>query len=57
MNKQKLIANLKQNFMVKRFRAQEECEEFIQELRRDPIFDEMYSKYSEKQMQYIKSKF
>lgn len=57
MNKQKLIANLKQNFMLKRFRAQEECEEFITSLRKDPVFDNLYAQYSEKQMQYIKSKF
>ena len=33
MNKQKMISNLKQNFMLKRYRAQEECDEFINELR------------------------
>ena len=32
MNRQKMIADLKQNFMLKRYRAQEECDEFIAKL-------------------------
>ena len=32
MNKQKLLTSIKQSFMVKRYKAQEECEEFITSL-------------------------
>ena len=42
MNRQKLIANLRQNFMLKRYKAQEECEDFISELRENAEFDELY---------------
>ena len=45
MNKQKMISTIKQEFMLKRFRAQEECDEFIAKLRENSEFDALYSKY------------
>ncbi len=56
VNKQKLITNIKQDFMVKRYKAQEECEEFISNLRNNPEFDELYTQYNSKRMDYMKSK-
>ena len=56
MNKQKLIMDIKQNFMLKRIKAQEECEEFIQTLRKQPEFNELYSNYLHKQVEYLKAK-
>ena len=55
MNKQKMITNIKQNFMLKRFRAQEECEEFIASLRKNAEFDKLYSDYTNTQFKYIKA--
>ena len=56
MNKQKLIADLKQNFMLKRLRAQEDADNFIEKLRENPEFNELYTKYLHKQLEYAKSK-
>lgn len=55
MNKQKMIATLKQSFMVKRYKAQEECENFISNLRQDMEFNEMYSSLTKKQLEYAKA--
>lgn len=55
MNRQKLLENLKQNFMFKRLRAQEECEEFISNLRQNKEFDDLYLQYSKKQLEYCKA--
>ena len=55
MNRQKLLENLKQNFMFKRLRAQEECEEFILNLRQNKEFDDLYLEYSKKQLEYCKT--
>ena len=57
MNKQKLIADLKQNFMLKRLKAQEECEENIKKLRENEEFNELYTEYLTKQLEYVKSKY
>ena len=56
MNKQKLIADLKQNFMLKRLKAQEDCDEFIKKLRKDEDFNTIYTKYLQKQLEYAKTK-
>ena len=56
MNKQKLIADLKQNFMLKRLKAQEDCDEFIEKLRKDEDFNSIYTKYLQKQLEYAKTK-
>jgi len=56
MNKQKLINDIKQNFMLKRLKAQENCEEYIESLRKEKEFDELYSNYLHKQVEYTKSK-
>ena len=54
MNKQKIIASAKQNFMIKRIRAQEQAEENIAKLREDSEFDELYTEYLEKKIEYLK---
>jgi len=56
VNNQKLIMDIKQNFMLKRIKAQEECEEFISNLRKEAEFNEMYSNYLRKQVEYMRSK-
>ena len=55
MNKQKLLTSLKQNFMLKRYRAQEKCDEFIAKLCENKEFDELYSKYNQLQLQSLKT--
>ncbi len=57
MDRKKLIADLKQQFMLKRVRAQEEVDEFIEGLRIDPEFDKMYSQYSQKSLEYWRESF
>lgn len=57
MNKQKLINDIKQNFMLKRFKAQEECEEFVNALRTNKEFDDLYVEYLKKQVEYLKSTY
>ncbi len=55
MNKQKLLTSIKQSFMVKRYRAQEECEEFINTLRADEKFNKIYTEYTKKQLELAKA--
>ena len=55
MNKQKLLTSIKQSFMVKRYKAQEECEEFITSLRVNPEFDLMYTNLTKKQLELAKT--
>ncbi len=57
MNKQKILTSLKQNFMLKRYRAQEKCEEFIAKLCENKEFNEMYSKYNLLQLKSLKSEY
>ena len=57
MNKQKILTSLKQNFMLKRYKAQEKCEEFIANLCKNKEFNEMYSKYNQLQLQSLKTEF
>ncbi len=57
MNRQSLINTIKQNFMLKRLRAQEENDAFISALRKDPDFDGLYKEYTAKQLEYAKTKF
>ena len=57
MNKQKLMNTVKQNFMLKRLKAQEDCENFITKLCSDPEFDSLYKQYSQKQLEYAKAKY
>jgi len=56
MNKQKLMANIKQEFMLKRYKAQEKCENFINKLRENADFDKLYSKFYAKRIEYMKTK-
>jgi DNA replication protein DnaC len=55
MDKQKLLSSLKQSFMIKRYKAQEECESFIQGLRENQTFDELYSALTKKQLELAKT--
>lgn len=55
MNKQKMLANLKQNFMLKRYKAQEECENFITSLRKNNEFDALYISLTKKQLELAKA--
>lgn len=55
MNKQQMIALLKQTLMVKRIKAQEECENYILKLREDSEFDEMYVSLFKKQLSFTKA--
>ncbi len=55
MNKQKLLSHIKQSFMLKRYRAQEECEEFIASMRENQEFNELYSTLNHKQIQLAKA--
>ena len=55
MNRQKMINDLKQNFMLKRYRAQEEAEEFVSTLRENPEFDKIYSQFNKKQFELLKN--
>lgn len=52
-----MVTNLRQNFMVKRYKAQEECENFIAELREDVEFDGLYTNLTKKQLEYAKSNY
>ncbi len=55
MNKQKLLTSIKQSFMVKRYKAQEECEEFISQLRQKEDFNLMYTNLTKKQLELAKT--
>ena len=55
MDKQKLLTSIKQSFMVKRYKAQEECETFIESLRKDSNFDELYTNLTKKQLALAKA--
>ena len=55
MNKQKLLTSIKQNFMVKRYKAQEECEDFIRGLRESDEFDQLYTNLTIKQLELAKA--
>lgn len=55
MDKQKILASVKQNFMVKRIKAQEECENFIATLREDADFNDLYTLLTKKQLELAKA--
>lgn len=57
MNKQKIINDLKQRFMYKRINAQERAENFIKNLCTDKEFNDLYTEYSKKKIDYIKSNY
>lgn len=57
MNKSKLIADIKQNFMLKRIKAQEDAEAKINELRQSPEFNTIYLAYNQKKYEYLKSSY
>ncbi|MBO5954431.1 MAG: ATP-binding protein [Clostridia bacterium] len=55
MNKQKLLSSIKQSFMVKRYKAQEECEEFIEKLRENFEFNQIYTDLTKKQLELARA--
>ena len=55
MNKQKMISTIKQEFMLKRFKAQERCEDFIAKLRENEEFNNLYNKFTEYQLKQLKA--
>ena len=57
MDRQKMISNIKQNFMLKRLNAQQECENFINNLKRDAEFNALYTDYTKKQIEYTKAEY
>lgn len=57
MNKQKMITTIKQDFMLKRIRAQEKAEETIAKLNQNPEFNQTYTEFTSKQLKYIRSKY
>lgn len=50
-----MISALKQEFMLKRMRAQEERDRFVETLREDKVFDDLYTEYSSKRIQLLKA--
>lgn len=57
MNRQKIINEIKQNFIMKRIRAQEEAENNIKNLCKDKTFNTLYTQYSQKKLDYLKSTY
>lgn len=57
MNRTKMIEEIKQNFMLKRINAQDECKEFLNKLREDKDFDALYTELTKKELDYLKSKY
>lgn len=57
MNKQSEINKIKQNFMLKRMRAQEECDEYISSLRENTEFNQLYSSLIKKQLDLLKKEY
>ena len=55
MDKQKLISTIKQEFMLKRCRAQEEADLFLESLKKDPNFNEIYTKMMEVHFKKLKT--
>ncbi len=57
MNRQKMISTIKQNFMLKRIKKEEQAEDFINKLKENPEFDTVYTNYNEAQLKYYISKY
>ncbi len=57
MNRQRLISELKQGFMLKRIRAQEKAENNIKKLCENPEFNNLYTKYTKTKLDYLKSTY
>ena len=57
MNRQKMITTIKQEFMLKRIRAEEKAEENLTKLKQDEEFKNLYEKYTQSHLNYIKSKY
>jgi len=57
MNRQKMISTIKQEFMLKRLRAEEKAEDNLNKLKQDANFNSLYSRYSTTNLKYIKSKY
>lgn len=57
MDKKKLLTTIKQEFMLKRVRAQEKVDDLIEELRHDPDFDKLYDEYTKKSLDYWRNSY
>ncbi len=57
MNKRKLIDEVKQQFMLKRIHAQEKADDYINALRQNPEFNDLYSKFTKTKLDYLKSTY
>lgn len=55
MTKDAILNQIKQTFMLKRVRAEEECDEFVNRLREDKDFDNMYSTLTAKRIEKFRS--
>lgn len=55
MDKRKVINEIKQQYMIKRFHAQEKCESFINELKKDEKFNSLYTNLTKKQFELLRS--
>ena len=51
MNRDAVLKKIKESFMLKRVRAEEECDNFIRSLRRDKDFDKLYSELTAKSIE------
>ncbi|MGN0788227.1 MAG: ATP-binding protein [Candidatus Onthoplasma sp.] len=55
MNKQKMIEAIKQEYMLKRVKNQEKCDEFLENLRKNDEFNQLFVQLSQKQLEAIKT--
>lgn len=57
MDKKKIINDIKQEYLIKRIRAEEASEQYISRLKEDKYFDNIYTDYNIKKLEYMKSKY
>ena len=57
MDKKKIINDIKQEYLIKRIRAEEASEQYISRLKEDKYFDNIYTDYNIKKLEYLKSKY
>ncbi len=57
MDNQKILQEVKQSFMLKRVRALDENEAFIQAMCQNDEFNKLYTAYNSKNLAYLRSKF
>ena len=57
MDKKKIINDIKQEYLIKRIHAEEASEKFVSKLKEDKYFDNIYTEYNIKKLEYLKSKY